>query len=259
MANRRMISKDIYLDDKFTDLSVKARMLYTYCDLLADDDGFISSVKQALFFSNAETDDLQSLIDANFIIKFESGVYCLKHWRLMNEIRKDRYAPTIHIEEFAMLKPISDKNKTYEIICTQNGNNMDTICIQNGNNMDTQDSIGQVQGSLGKDSTVKGSTGKGNTGKESLEKVDDTDTNNDEFYETVQFFMKKRNKEVKESFTEKVGKITKLEDWKTLKELTEMYGAGFVIMCIEKVADFGGKSMEYLRKTCNTVNCDEGN
>ena len=256
MANRRMISKDIYLDDKFSDLPVTARLLYTYCDLLADDDGFISSVKQALFFSNAGTDDLQSLIDANFIIKFESGVYCLKHWRLMNEIRKDRYAPTIHIEEFAMLKPISDKNKTYEIICTQNGNNMDTICIQNGNNMDTQDSIGQYQGSLGKDSTGKGSTGKRSLG---IEKVDDTDTNNDEFYETVQFFLKKKNKEVKDSFIEKIGSISKPDDWKTLKELTETYGAGFVIMCIEKVANFGGKSMEYLKKTCYTENCDEDN
>ena len=53
MANRRMISKDIYLDDKFSDLPVTTRLLYTYCDLLADDDGFISSVKQAMFFSNA--------------------------------------------------------------------------------------------------------------------------------------------------------------------------------------------------------------
>ena len=245
MANRRMISKDIYLDDKFTDLSAKARLLYTYCDLLADDDGFISSVKQALFFSNAEKDDLQKLIDSNFIIKFESGVYCVRHWRLMNEIKKDRYTPTIHIEELAMLKPISDKNKTYEI-----------ICIQNGNNMDTQDSIGQYQGSLGKDSTGKGSTGKRSL---DIEKVDDTDTNNDEFYKTVQFFLEKENKVVKDNFIEKIGAIQKPKDWGILKDLVQMYGAGFVIMCIEKVADYSGKTIEYLEKTCATVAEDELN
>ena len=87
MANRRMISKDIYLDDKFSDLPVTTRLLYTYCDLLADDDGFISSVKQAMFFSNAGKDDLQNLVNSKFLIKFESGVYCIRHWKLM-KLRK---------------------------------------------------------------------------------------------------------------------------------------------------------------------------
>ena len=238
-----MISKDIYLDDKFSDLPVTTRLLYTYCDLLADDDGFISSVKQAMFFSNAGKDDLQNLVNSKFLIKFESGVYCIRHWKLMNEIKKDRYTPTIHIEEMAMLKTISDKNKTYEV-----------VCIQNGNKMDTQDSIGQYQGSLGQISTVQGSTVEGSTAKE---KIDDIDANSDdEVYKTFQFFTKKRNKEVKDCYMKNIGVIRKPQDWEMLKKLVETHGAGFVILCIEKVAAHGGGSMEYLEKTCKTTEID---
>ena len=53
------------------------------------------------------------LIAKNFIIPFESGVVVVKHWRINNYIRSDRYVPTVYTEEKNML--IEKKNHAYSL------------------------------------------------------------------------------------------------------------------------------------------------
>lgn len=103
MAERRMFTKKITDSDSFIELPSSAQALYFHLNQGADDDGFNNQVQNAMFKSHSTTDDLKVLMMKNFIIRFESGVIVIKHWRLHNTLRKDRYTPTNFQEEFRML------------------------------------------------------------------------------------------------------------------------------------------------------------
>ena len=107
MAERRMFTKKITDSDAFIELSSSTQALYFHLNQGADDDGFNNQIQNAMFKSHASVDDLKILLMKNFIIRFESGVIVIKHWRMHNTLRKDRYTPTnfqvelkeLHIED----------------------------------------------------------------------------------------------------------------------------------------------------------------
>lgn len=103
MAERRMFNKKITDSDAFIELPSSAQALYFHLNQGADDDGFNNQIQIAMFRSHATVDDLKLLMCKNFIIRFESGVIVIKHWRMHNTLRKDRYIPTNFTEEFEML------------------------------------------------------------------------------------------------------------------------------------------------------------
>jgi DnaD/phage-associated family protein len=103
MAERRMFTKKVTDSDSFIELPSSAQALYFHLNQGADDDGFNNQIQNAMFKSHATTDDLKVLMMKNFIIRFESGVIVIKHWRLHNTLRKDRYTPTNFQEEFKLL------------------------------------------------------------------------------------------------------------------------------------------------------------
>lgn len=103
MAEKRMYSKRITDSDAFIEMSAAAQALYFHLNQSADDDGFNNQVQMAMWKSHASIDDLKILMAKNFIIRFESGVIVIKHWRIHNTLRKDRYTPTNFQEELAML------------------------------------------------------------------------------------------------------------------------------------------------------------
>lgn len=103
MAERRMFTKKVTDSDAFIELPSSAQALYFHLNQGADDDGFNNQIQNAMFKSHATTDDLKVLMMKNFIIRFESGVIVIKHWRLHNTLRKDRYTPTNFQEEFKLL------------------------------------------------------------------------------------------------------------------------------------------------------------
>ena len=99
MAERRMFTKKVTDSDAFIELSSPAQALYFHLNQGADDDGFNNQIQNAMFKAHASIDDLKVLLMKNFIIKFESGVIVIKHWRMHNTLRKDRYTPTNFQEE----------------------------------------------------------------------------------------------------------------------------------------------------------------
>ena len=115
MANKRMFSKDITDSDAFIEMSSAAQALYFHLNQGADDDGFNNQVQMAILKSHASTDDLKILMAKNFVIRFECGVIVIKHWRLHNTLRKDRYTPTHYQEELKLLG-IKD-NGAYTLGC----------------------------------------------------------------------------------------------------------------------------------------------
>lgn len=103
MAERRMFTKKITDDGNFTSLSSSAQALYFHLNQSADDDGFNNQVELSMFKAHASIDDLKVLLAKRFIIQFESGVIVIKHWRMHNTLRKDRYTPTSFQDELKML------------------------------------------------------------------------------------------------------------------------------------------------------------
>ena len=133
MANRRMMSKAIIETDKFMDMPMSTQCLYFHLLLRADDDGFIASPKRIMRCVGCSDDDIKLLITKNYVIAFESGVIVIKHWRVHNYLRRDRYKES-NVEEFQRLK--LDKIGEYHIlndVGIPNGNQMATIGIPNGN------------------------------------------------------------------------------------------------------------------------------
>ena len=145
MAQRRMFAKTIIDSDAFLEMSTSAQALYFHLGMRADDDGFVNNPKKIQRFVGAADDDLKILIAKRFVIMFESGVIVIKHWRMHNYIRADRYNETAYIDEKSQLT--IKGNGSY----TLNGNHLATTCLPDGNHLDTQVSIGKD--SIAKDST----------------------------------------------------------------------------------------------------------
>lgn len=104
MADRRMLTKKVTDDDNFMSLSSSAQALYLHLSMSADDDGFSNQVSVSMFKAHASVQDLQALLERRYIYQFDSGVIVIKHWRMANALRKDRYTPTAFREELAKLK-----------------------------------------------------------------------------------------------------------------------------------------------------------
>lgn len=143
MAERRMFSKTIVDSDAFLDMPLSTQALYFHLSMRADDDGFLNNAKKIQEIIGASDDDLKLLIIKRFVIAFDDGIIVVKHWRMNNYLRKDRYTPTVYQEEFKMLG-IKD-NGAYTLL--------DTAGIPDGNQCVT----GLPQVSIGKDSIDKDS------------------------------------------------------------------------------------------------------
>ncbi len=155
MAQRRMFSKDITSSDLFVDMPASSQLLYFQLGMEADDEGFIGNAKMLSRAYGANNDDLKLLQAKGFIIIFESGVTVVRDWKINNQIRKDRFKPTIYQNEKSLLSV--SPTGSYQL-----GNQMATKWQpddnQLGNQMATQyrigkDSKGKVR--LGKESAVE--------------------------------------------------------------------------------------------------------
>lgn len=137
MAERRMFAKTIIDSDAFVDMPLSTQALYFHLSMRADDDGFINNPKRIQRMIGCADDDLKVLIAKRFILPFDSGVVVIKHWKIHNYIRNDRYKETVYKDEKSHLA--IKENGAYTEAAT--------IGIPSGNQvvyqMDTQVSIGK--------------------------------------------------------------------------------------------------------------------
>lgn len=104
MAERRMFAKTIIDSDMFLDMPLSTQALYFHLSMRADDDGFINNPKKIQRMIGASDDDLKVLVMKRFILPFDSGVVVIKHWKIHNYIRTDRYKETVYQDEKAQLE-----------------------------------------------------------------------------------------------------------------------------------------------------------
>ena len=150
MADKRMFSSKIIDSDAFIEMSPMARLLYFSLALHADDDGFTNSIRREMKIVGAQDTDLNELIDNKFIIKFDSGVIAIKHWRVNNDKpKKDRYKITLYSKEMSQLVLLDNGEYALwdelENSPCQNSNAMYTdwnqVGTTDGNNTDTQNRV----------------------------------------------------------------------------------------------------------------------
>lgn len=104
MAEKRMFTQKIVDSDAFLDMPLSTQALYFHLNMHADDDGFVNNPKKIQRVIGASLDDLKLLIAKRFILVFENGVIVIKHWRMHNLLRKDRYNPTQYQDQMERLE-----------------------------------------------------------------------------------------------------------------------------------------------------------
>lgn len=149
MAERRMFAKTIIDSDAFLEMPQSSQLLYFHLSMRADDDGFINKPKAIIRLVGCKEDDMKILIAKKFIIPFDTGVVVIKHWKIHNYIRSDRYTETKYKDEKAILS--IDENNAYRLSSDS--------CLPSGiptvSKMDTQVRLGKDRLELGKDRIEK--------------------------------------------------------------------------------------------------------
>ena len=140
MAERRMMAKSIIKSDQFLEMPMSSQLLYFHLLSDADDDGFINAPKSIMRVIGAKEDDMRVLQAKGYTIPFDSGVIIIKHWRIHNSLRKDRYNPNPQLENERKQLVVNDR-KEYELATTwqPTGNQLST----NGCHSIGKDSIGK--------------------------------------------------------------------------------------------------------------------
>lgn len=132
-----MFTHKIVGSDEFMDMPLSAQALYFHLNMRADDDGFINNTARVLRDIKAKPKDLRVLIEKRFLISFDNGVVVIKHWRMHNTLRKDRYTPTYYQKHLKALIIKENGAYTEREKAPDSGNQMATTWQPTGNQMAT--------------------------------------------------------------------------------------------------------------------------
>ena len=154
MAERRMFAKSVIDSDAFLELPVKCQLLYFHLGMRADDDGFVNKARSVLRLIGCTEADMKTLVDAQYLISFPSGVVVIRHWKVHNYIRRDSYKETLYKSEKNRLTV--DVDGVYNLAVTGSSQVCDRSvteplqgCDGSVTGLSTQDRLGKDR--LGKD------------------------------------------------------------------------------------------------------------
>lgn len=114
MPYRRMTSNQITLTDKFRTMPGLTRLVYRTLFDYADDDGFVSSPLMVARDCETDKSAIDTLVEKEYLIRFDSGVVLIRHWFIHNYIRKDRYTETLYSKERNQV--FVGKDKVYRLL-----------------------------------------------------------------------------------------------------------------------------------------------
>ena len=141
-----MFTQKIVDSDAFLDMPLTTQALYFHLNMRADDDGFVNNPKKIQRMIGASEDDLKLLVVKRFILAFENGVIVIKHWRMHNLLRKDRYNPTQYQDQMAEIEMKDNGSyteKRREPLEIVDSESMATSWQPHGNQLVPQDRIGK--------------------------------------------------------------------------------------------------------------------
>lgn len=111
-----MFNNLILDSDAFTDMPAEAQLLYIRLNMVADDDGIVGNPRRVMRSYGFSDDSMKILISKKFVLLRnygESYVCLIKHWKMHNSIKKDRYKPSTYHD---LLRDVYyDENKAYSL------------------------------------------------------------------------------------------------------------------------------------------------
>lgn len=110
-----MFAKSIIDSDLFLDMPSSTQNLYFHLAMRADDDGFVNSPLKIMRTISCSKNDMDMLVFKQYVIPFESGICVIKHWKIHNYLRSDRYKPSIYSEEKQQLSTDSSNSYVFGI------------------------------------------------------------------------------------------------------------------------------------------------
>ena len=99
MAERRMLSKSLLMDNKFLTLSNDSKSLYLYLLMFADDDGIVKRSIMIDSVLNATDNNYSELEEKGLIIAISGNdeIRVITNWNGIETIREKLYSPTIYL------------------------------------------------------------------------------------------------------------------------------------------------------------------
>ena len=112
MAARRMFAKSVIGSARFLKMPPSSRLLYYDLGMAADDDGVVEAFT-VMRTTGAVEDDLRVLISKGFVTLLDANemVAYIRDWATNNQIRKDRYQPSIY-QDLLVKIPMVDHAET---------------------------------------------------------------------------------------------------------------------------------------------------
>lgn len=239
MAERRMFAKTIVTSDEFLDMSATARCLYFTLAMFADDDGFVNNPKSIMRQTGSSNDDMDELISKKYILRFNDGIIVIKHWRIHNYLRNDRYVETKYVDLKKTL--YLDENKAYtnnkkaakynvygkSLEVKQAVPKTDASGIPNGRQVVYQEDTNGIPNGRQTVSTGKDSIGKDNTPLFIPPQGEKKNDFADEFFKLYPRYVKDRAKMRVDvdykRLIEEFGKSKYLRSLYTVKQINEAY------------------------------------
>ena len=142
MAQKRMVSLKIIDTDLFLEMPSSTQNLYFHLIARADDDGFLGNSRKIMKIIGASEDDMKILFSKLLVIPFQSGVCVIKHWKIHNYIRSDRYTETIYKDEKDSLS--EDHNRVYTPKNDSNDQNVIPDVIPTAYQLETQSRLDEI-------------------------------------------------------------------------------------------------------------------
>ena len=104
MADKRQFSMQIIDSDDFLEMPLSVQALYLHLSMRADDDGFVPNASRIMKLVNANKNDYDLLVAKAYVIEFDDGICVIRHWRINNYLRSDRYRETKFQKQKEMLR-----------------------------------------------------------------------------------------------------------------------------------------------------------
>ncbi|EPI5722368.1 DNA replication protein DnaD [Enterococcus hirae] len=105
MAEKRMLAKSFLNNASFMKMSDSAKLLYVYLNTNADDDGIVEAYPYTKMLGTPD-DDVKILFTKGFVFFLNEDLLAfLPHWLQNQNIRIDRYKPSIYRFKLLNLKP----------------------------------------------------------------------------------------------------------------------------------------------------------
>jgi hypothetical protein len=225
-----MFNTQIVDSDAFLSMPLSSQALYFHLGMSADDDGFLNNPVQIARAINASQDDMNLLLLKKFILRFDTGVMVIKHWKINNYIRSDRYKPTLYQDELRQLEVKQDGGYRFIGAIENEKTPIKQEVLPNGYQTDTEIRLDKIR--LDKISIDKGS-------------------NNNDLY-----FMDQLNKDVKKNTTfETLEKLIKNNFITPKRDLTEVEAR----MLFEWVGKYPKSYLEHIISELCLVSTDKRN